>query len=103
LLTPVTDLYQDFRSSQNLRILVYSGDVDAIVPYTGTRQWIANLQWEIVDAWRPWTIDQQVGGYVQVFDGLTFATVRDAGHMVPETQPKRAFHMFSHFLANKPL
>ena len=35
--------------------------------------------------------------------GLTFATVRGAGHMVPYTQPARALHLFEAFLANAPL
>ena len=35
------------------RILIYSGDTDGIVPTYGTRQWIANLKWEILAAWRP--------------------------------------------------
>ncbi len=35
-------------------------------------------------------MNNQVGGYVTTYQGLTFATVRDAGHMVPETQPERA-------------
>ena len=36
-------------------------------------------------------ISLQVGGYIQVLDGLTFSTVRGAGHMVPEWQPDRAY------------
>ena len=45
----------------------------------------------------------QVGGYVEVYDGLTFSTVRNAGHMVPYTQAERAFHMFSHWINGKAL
>ena len=30
----------------------------------------------------------QVGGYVEVYDGLTFSTVRNAGHMVPTLKLK---------------
>lgn len=45
----------------------------------------------------------QVGGYVEEYDGLTFSTVRNAGHMVPYTQPERAFHLFSHWIHGKEL
>lgn len=45
----------------------------------------------------------QVGGYVEVFDGLTFSTVRNAGHMVPYTQAERAYYMFSHWIHGKTL
>jgi len=45
-----------------------------------------------------------VGGYVQDYDGgLSFATVRNAGHMVPYTQPAAALHLLSAFLAGEPL
>lgn len=40
--------------------LVPSGDVDAIVPVTGTRTWLNLLPLNITEAWRPWTVDNQV-------------------------------------------
>ncbi len=39
----VIPLYHYFIATNAIKILVYSGDVDAIVPYTGTRQWVADL------------------------------------------------------------
>ena len=33
--TSMLPVYQDFLLRQNLRILVYSGDVDAVVPHIG--------------------------------------------------------------------
>ncbi len=39
-----------------------------------------------------------MGGYVQDYQGLSFATVRGAGHMVPYTQPQRAFDLLKAFL-----
>jgi len=45
----------------------------------------------------------QVGGYVTVHEGLTFSTVRNAGHMVPYVQPERAFWLFSRTIAGKSL
>jgi len=99
----VMPLYPEFFAA-GLKVLVYSGDVDAIVPFAGTRAWIAALQLPIVQQWRPWMDDgQQVGGYITVYKGMSFATVRNAGHMVPSFQPLRAFDMFSRFLYGKPL
>lgn len=40
----------------------------------------------------------QVGGYQVEYEGLTFVTVRDAGHQVPEYQPQRAFALLKRFL-----
>jgi serine carboxypeptidase-like clade 2 len=45
----------------------------------------------------------QVGGYTVIYKGLTFATVRGAGHEVPEFQPSRALTLFKSFLEGKPL
>jgi serine carboxypeptidase-like clade 2 len=87
---------------QGVKILVYSGDIDAIVPITGTRAWLSKLNLPIVQSWIPWTLDQQTGGYVTEYQGLTFSSVRGAGHMVPETQPERALAMFTTFLYGKP-
>lgn len=79
-----------------LELVVFSGDVDAIVPVTGTLNWLAELDLDIVSPWAPWTDREgQVGGYKTKYDGLTFLTVRDAGHMVPYCQPKRALDFFT--------
>lgn len=45
----------------------------------------------------------QVGGWTEVYDGLTFVTVRGAGHEVPLFEPKRALLMFQTFLGGKHL
>ncbi|KAL0017329.1 hypothetical protein SO802_004398 [Lithocarpus litseifolius] len=42
-----------------------------------------------------------VGGYVVGYKGVTFATVRGAGHEVPSYQPERALTMISSFLTGK--
>lgn len=43
-----------------------------------------------------------VGGYITRYDhNFSFATVRGAGHMVPETRPQAAYHMFANFLEGK--
>jgi len=97
----VIPLYSDFFAA-DLRVLVFSGDVDAIVPITGTRVWVGSLNLSVIQAWQPWYVDQQVGGYYTVYDGLTLTTVRDAGHMVAQTQPERCFVMFSSFLYDQP-
>lgn len=42
LLAPVIPLYQQFFQEKKIRILVYSGDVDGVVPHTGTEEWLAS-------------------------------------------------------------
>lgn len=48
-------------------------------------------------------VTTQVGGWTEVYDGLTFATVRGAGHEVPLFQPERAYTLFRSFLKGKEL
>ena len=45
----------------------------------------------------------QVGGWSQVYKGLTYVTVRGAGHEVPLTQPRLALLLFRQFLKNEPM
>jgi hypothetical protein len=80
-----------------------SGDVDGIVPTTGTRYWLAELNLPIQTAWYPWNHSSQVGGWSQVYENLTFVTVRDAGHEVPQYQPGRALQLFKYFLKGQSL
>eukprot|EP01044_Picomonas_judraskeda_P010242 COSAG03_NODE_1303_length_4359_cov_4.163615_2_plen_436_part_00 len=101
----------------NIRVLIFSGDVDACVPYTGTQRWTEELafdnDWPVAagQQWHAWTVQDQVGGYVTVYDAttdiygpareFTFATVFGAGHMVPQTQPRKALALFDRFVNNK--
>lgn len=41
----------------------------------------------------------QVGGWTQEYEGLTFVTVRGAGHEVPLHKPKQALTLFKSFLS----
>jgi serine carboxypeptidase-like clade 1 len=89
---------------KNYKVLIYSGDVDACVPHTGSERWTRNLGIEVKAPWRPWTIDEQVYGYVVEYDADAFyyLTIKDAGHMVPQYQPEAALAFFTRFLQNQP-
>jgi hypothetical protein len=47
-----------------LNVTSASGDVDAIVPFTGTRAWLDILALPVEAAFRPWFLGKQTGGYV---------------------------------------
>jgi len=88
----------------NLRIWIYSGDTDGAVPFNGTRAWIQNLQLPVVTANRSWRItNDEVAGYVTVYQGLTFVTVKGVGHMVPQWKRAEAFYMFGKYLTGDKL
>nr|P42661.1 RecName: Full=Virulence-related protein Nf314 [Naegleria fowleri]AAA29384.1 virulence-related protein [Naegleria fowleri] len=90
----------------HIRILVYSGDTDMVVNGLGTQAAIDKLQLQETSSWRTWEFDSAlgtvVGGYIRKFEksgkGLTFITVRGAGHMVPLVKPDSAFYMFKNFI-----
>lgn len=86
-----------------LKIWVYSGDTDAVVPVTATRYSLDALKLPTVTNWYPWYDKGRVGGWSQIYKGLTFVTVTGAGHEVPLHRPRQAFILFSHFLNNKPM
>ncbi|XP_061365900.1 serine carboxypeptidase-like 25 isoform X3 [Gastrolobium bilobum] len=85
------------------RVWVFSGDVDSVVPVTATRYALAQLKLATKIPWYPWYVKNQVGGWTEVYEGLTFATVRGAGHEVPLFKPRAALQLFKSFLAGKPL
>ncbi|XP_074285230.1 serine carboxypeptidase-like 27 [Silene latifolia] len=86
-----------------LRIWVFSGDTDAVVPVTATRYSIDALKLPTVSNWYPWYDKGRVGGWSQVYKGLTFVTVTGAGHEVPLHRPRQAFILFNHFLKNRSM
>merc|ERR1712146_213691 len=87
------------------RMLIYSGNVDACVPYWGSEEWTRQLGFPVREAWRPWTSGSRdepnagnvLAGYVTVYDSnstdFTFLTVAGAGHLVPQHKPVQALHM----------
>ncbi|KAI4382984.1 hypothetical protein MLD38_008871 [Melastoma candidum] len=101
--TTIIPLLQEFMS-KGVRVWVYSGDTDGVVPVTSSQYSLAVMKLPIKSQWRPWMVKSEVGGYTQVYKGdITFATVRGAGHMVPSYQPSRALVLVSHFLGGTPL
>ncbi|KAB1226526.1 Serine carboxypeptidase-like 20 [Morella rubra] len=96
--------YHKNLTSRGYRALIFSGDHDMCVPYTGSEAWTRSIGYKIVDEWRPWTSRGQVAGFTQGYENnLTFLTVKGSGHTVPEYKPKEALDFYSRFLAGKPI
>ncbi|KAA8543574.1 hypothetical protein F0562_021680 [Nyssa sinensis] len=91
-------------TSRGFRALIFSGDHDMCVPYTGSEAWTRSVGCEIVDEWRPWTSSGQVAGYIQGYaNNLTFLTIKGSGHTVPEYKPREALDFYSRWLAEKTI
>ncbi|WOK93992.1 hypothetical protein Cni_G02693 [Canna indica] len=77
---------------------------DVAVPMQSTRDSIMsmNLTEKIGDmwgGWRKWYYEGQIAGWmVEYVEGLSFITIRGAGHMVPTDAPGRALTIFSQFI-----
>eukprot|EP00271_Cylindrocystis_brebissonii_P010137 TRINITY_DN26236_c0_g1_i1.p1 TRINITY_DN26236_c0_g1~~TRINITY_DN26236_c0_g1_i1.p1 ORF type:complete len:551 (-),score=73.23 TRINITY_DN26236_c0_g1_i1:803-2335(-) len=93
-----------YLTQSGYRALIFSGDHDMCVPYTGSEKWTADFGYKVIDKWRPWYVGDQVAGYTQGYDhNLTFATIVGAGHTVPEYKPAEALYFHEHFLSDIPL
>lgn len=92
---------------KGLRVWIYSGDQDSVVPLTGTRTQIdlmaGKLSLVTTTPYSAWYAEGQVGGWTYAFGNLTYATVRGAAHMVPFAQPFRALVLFKAFILGTSL
>merc|ERR1711920_257309 len=89
-------------------ILVYNGDFDLCVPWSQNEEWTRLLATEqgyraLQVGWQAWPSPQQPSGYVTQWQAspstnFTFATVKGAGHMVPQYQPARGFDLLQRFI-----
>ncbi|XP_045472980.1 venom serine carboxypeptidase-like [Harmonia axyridis] len=89
----------------NYRVLLYSGQVDIIVAYPLTVNYLQKLnfsssaEYQTVDR-SVWFVDTDIAGFVKVAGNLTDLLVRDAGHMVPHDQPVWALDLIYRFTRN---
>lgn len=94
--------YQKFLAQTNLRIFIYSGDEDTVLPFIGTEEWVLSLNQKNNHPWGPWYSSwngngPQVSGYWLDMGKLWYATVKGAGHMVPWFQPGAAFGTYNYY------
>lgn len=99
----VLDIYRELLNS-GIRIWIFSGDTDGVIPVTSTRYTIDALNLTTVGPYRTWYGDDgQVGGWTQEYEGLTFVTVRGAGHEVALHKPKQALTLIESFLLGQSM
>jgi carboxypeptidase C (cathepsin A) len=93
---------------RGVRALIYVGTYDWICNWIGNERWTLKMPWTGQEAFasqplREWQIDGQVVGRTRSANGLTFATVDGAGHMVPYDKPKEALALLQKWLAQQEL
>lgn len=105
-----------YEMAPELKILVFSGDVDInTIPHALTQFCLNLLDRPVLEPWKPWRMQgprlpqhipnseensNVTAGYAQAHEGYTFATVKGAGHEVALYQPAFAFELFQRFLAH---
>lgn len=71
------------------------------------RKQCSELNFLVVNAWRPWFVDDQVAGYTKKYSyhdyNLTFATVKGGAHTVPDNKPKESLSMLTKWLVDDAL
>eukprot|EP01064_Diplonema_japonicum_P037449 TRINITY_DN875_c0_g8_i1.p1 TRINITY_DN875_c0_g8~~TRINITY_DN875_c0_g8_i1.p1 ORF type:complete len:448 (+),score=145.26 TRINITY_DN875_c0_g8_i1:54-1397(+) len=93
--------------ANNIRVLIYAGDVDFVCNWIGNKAWTLDLPWSGKAAFNAagdhdWNVNSKKAGSFRTANGFTFLQVNEAGHMVPYNQPVAAFNMLSTFIHNKP-
>ena len=89
-----------------LRILLYSGDLDITYNFLGSQWFVEKLNIKDAERRKFWYSHnkggkKQIAGFVKVYQTLTLATVKGAGHFVSQDKPKQVSELFSSFIKNK--
>ena len=88
------------------QVLIYNGQVDVIIAYPQTENFVANLNWSSSREYHKverkiWRVDSKVAGYAREVRNLKQIMVRNAGHILPYDQPKWAYDMIQRFIENR--
>ena len=104
----VADMLND--DAQDIRVLIYAGDVDFVCNWIGNKAWTVALDWQSKEAFsaaedHEWysssSSSAEAAGMAKSADGFTFLQVYGAGHMVPQDQPEAALAMLNAFTSGK--
>ncbi|XP_073977709.1 venom serine carboxypeptidase-like [Rhodnius prolixus] len=90
---------------EKYKILIYNGQLDLLVPYPLSINFIRSLNWSGAEEYKTaerklWYVDNELAGYTKSVGNLTEVLVRNAGHLVPSDQPKWAFDLMNKFARN---
>ncbi|GMF33831.1 unnamed protein product [Phytophthora fragariaefolia] len=101
--TEVTPLWRELLES-GVKGVIYHGDADMICNAIGGLWAVESLGLPRLAPRAAWTYadkdSKQTGGFVEAFKGMSYVTVKGAGHLVPLTQPAEAKQMLDMFVLN---
>ena len=95
--------YKRILSNKRVRVWLYSGDSDDVVPFTDTLKNIPKINGIPTGEWTSWMVGENHAGFYEHYNGFMVATVKGAGHMVPQNKPAAAYQMFYNFIHKRSI
>jgi len=97
----------EFLLNTNYKVLIYSGQLDIIVAFPLTENFVDALSWNGATDYKvaprkQWFVGEELAGYSRQARNLNVLLVRNAGHMVPMDQPKWSVDFITRFTRGKP-
>lgn len=73
----------------SLKVYVFNGQLDPVVPTAGTLKWMEKLKWRHAETWKstkrdPLVVDNILEGFVKGYGTLRLYWISRAGHMVSQ-------------------
>ena len=85
-----------------VRGVIYHGDVDFMCDFIGGQWAVHSLGLKQITRYSPWFVQgneaQQLGGFLEEYEGMRYVTIRGAGHMAPQWKPEESKYMFDKFV-----
>ncbi|KAF1335614.1 Serine protease family s10, partial [Globisporangium splendens] len=100
----VTPIWKELLA-HGVKGVIYHGDVDMVCDFIGGLWAVESLKLQRLGKRKTWSVEldgtQQTGGFVEEFKGLTYVTVKGAGHLVPMWKPVEAKRMLDLFVLER--
>ncbi|VDO68340.1 unnamed protein product [Heligmosomoides polygyrus] len=87
----------------NVRVLLYYGDTDMACNFMMGQQFADELGLMRFLDKTPWRFNSQIAGFKTLFEGLTFLTVKGAGHQAPRWKAPQMYYAIQRFVSNQPI
>ena len=61
------------------------------------------MNWPITKNWTHFTVNDQLGGYIEERNDFTFMTIHGAGHMAPQFKRPETYYGVFNWLFGRPI
>ena len=80
------------------KLIIYNGDLDLSCDFLGDERFVDQLGYKVTDKYKLWRVGGRIAGFVKRYEGITFTTIRGAGHFVPTDQPEAGLAVLKELL-----